>query len=100
MLNLAIVFLVIALIAGALGLTGVAGDLASIAWILFIIFIVLFVASFVLNMLRGRGTTAQLSETSCQATRLGATASWALTWAKRCAAWPSVRTDVAASRSS
>ena len=36
MLQLALVFLVVALIAGVLGFTGIAGASANIAWILFV----------------------------------------------------------------
>jgi uncharacterized membrane protein YtjA (UPF0391 family) len=57
MLNLALVFLAIAIIAAVFGFTGVAGDLAAIAWLLVLVFVVLFVVSLVLNTLRGRGPT-------------------------------------------
>lgn len=57
MLNLAFIFLIIAVIAAVFGFTGVAGDLAAIAWLLVLVFAALFVVSLVLNVLRGRGAT-------------------------------------------
>jgi uncharacterized membrane protein YtjA (UPF0391 family) len=47
MLQLAIVFLIIALIAGALGLSGTAFVSSEIAWVLFVVFLIMFVVSFV-----------------------------------------------------
>jgi len=47
MLQLAIVFLVIALIAGAIGLWGAQVIAAQIAWGLFVLFLILAVVSFV-----------------------------------------------------
>jgi uncharacterized membrane protein YtjA (UPF0391 family) len=58
MLNLALVFLAIAIIAALFGFTGIAGDLAAIAWLLVLVFAALFVVSLVLNILRGRGPSA------------------------------------------
>ena len=52
MLQLAVVFLVIAMIAGALGLWGTEVIAAQIAWLLFVVFLVLFVVS----LLFGRRT--------------------------------------------
>jgi uncharacterized membrane protein YtjA (UPF0391 family) len=46
MLQLSIVFLIIALIAGALGLSGTAYVSGEIAWVLFVVFLILFVLSF------------------------------------------------------
>lgn len=54
MLNMALLFLVLALIAGVLGFSGIAGASANIAWILFLIFLVLMVVSYAANALRGR----------------------------------------------
>jgi len=45
MLQLAIVFLIIALIAGALGLFGAQVIASQIAWVLFVVFLILFVVS-------------------------------------------------------
>ena len=47
MLQMALLFLVIALIAGALGLGGVAWLSSEIAWILFVVFLILFVVALV-----------------------------------------------------
>jgi uncharacterized membrane protein YtjA (UPF0391 family) len=47
MLQLALLFLVIALIAGALGLANTSFLASNIAWVLFVIFIVLFLVSLV-----------------------------------------------------
>jgi uncharacterized membrane protein YtjA (UPF0391 family) len=49
MLQLALVFLVVALIAGVLGLSGIAGASANIAWILFVVGLILAVAMFVMG---------------------------------------------------
>jgi len=49
MLQLALVFLVVALIAGALGLFPVAAISSNIAWTLFVVFLILFVVSLVFN---------------------------------------------------
>ena len=54
MLGWALAFLIIALIAAALGFGGIAGASAGIAQILFFIFLVLFVASFVVGLIRRR----------------------------------------------
>jgi uncharacterized membrane protein YtjA (UPF0391 family) len=54
MLHYAAVFFVIALIAGLLGFTGIAAGAVEIARILFFIFIVLFIASFIVGLLRRR----------------------------------------------
>jgi uncharacterized membrane protein YtjA (UPF0391 family) len=54
MLQLSILFLIIALIAGALGLFNAQAVSAEIAWILFVVFLILFVVSFVF----GRRTPA------------------------------------------
>lgn len=54
MLNLALVFLVIALIAALFGFGGVASASAGIAQALFFIFILLFVIALVVNAVRGR----------------------------------------------
>jgi uncharacterized membrane protein YtjA (UPF0391 family) len=54
MLNLAILFLVIALIAGALGLFHAAFIASEIAWTLFVIFVILFVVSLVFGGWRTR----------------------------------------------
>jgi len=47
MLQMSILFLVIALIAGLLGLTGAQFIASEIAWVLFVVFLILFVVSFV-----------------------------------------------------
>jgi uncharacterized membrane protein YtjA (UPF0391 family) len=47
MLQLSLIFLVIALVAGILGLTGTEYLAGHIAWILFVVFLILFVVSFV-----------------------------------------------------
>lgn len=49
MINLAILFLIIAIVAGVLGLSGVAGAAVNIAWILFVVGLVIAVAFFVLG---------------------------------------------------
>jgi uncharacterized membrane protein YtjA (UPF0391 family) len=54
MLNLAILFLVIALIAGALGLFHVAFIASQVAWTLFVIFVILFVVSLIFGGWRTR----------------------------------------------
>jgi uncharacterized membrane protein YtjA (UPF0391 family) len=54
MLQLAVVFFVIALVAGALGFTGVAVGAAQVAQLLFVVFLVLALGSFVLDALRRR----------------------------------------------
>jgi uncharacterized membrane protein YtjA (UPF0391 family) len=46
MLQLSLLFLVIALIAGALGLAGTQIVASEIAWVLFVVFLVLFIVSF------------------------------------------------------
>jgi uncharacterized membrane protein YtjA (UPF0391 family) len=46
MLNLAFLFLIIAMIAGALGLFQVEWLAVEMAWILFVVFLVLFAVSF------------------------------------------------------
>lgn len=52
MLQLAVVFFVIALVAGALGFTGVAVGAALVAQLLFGLFLVLALGSFALDLLR------------------------------------------------
>jgi len=47
MLQMALLFLVIALIAGALGLSGAAFVSSEIAWFLFVLFLILFAVSLV-----------------------------------------------------
>jgi uncharacterized membrane protein YtjA (UPF0391 family) len=47
MLQLAFVFLIIALIAGALGLFGTEVIASQIAWVLFVVFLIFFVVSLV-----------------------------------------------------
>ncbi len=54
MLHYAVVFFVIALIAALLGFSGIAAGAAGIAKILFVVFLVMAIASFVVNLLRGR----------------------------------------------
>lgn len=54
MLQLAVVFFVIALVAGALGFTGVAVGAAQVAQLLFVVFLLLALGSFVLDALRRR----------------------------------------------
>ncbi len=54
MLHYAGVFLVIALISALFGFTGIAAGAVEIARILFFIFLVLFVASFVVSLIRRR----------------------------------------------
>ena len=51
----AVVFFVIALIAAVLGFGGLAAGAAGIAKLLFFVFLVLAVATFLFNLLRGRG---------------------------------------------
>jgi uncharacterized membrane protein YtjA (UPF0391 family) len=53
MLQLALLFLVIALIAGALGLFNAAVVSSQIAWTLFVVFLILFVVSLVLGRRAG-----------------------------------------------
>ena len=52
MLNLALLFLVIALVAAGLGFGGIAGAAAGIAKILFFVFLVLFVVAIVFGRVR------------------------------------------------
>jgi uncharacterized membrane protein YtjA (UPF0391 family) len=47
MLQLSVLFLVIALVAGVLGLSGTQYIAGEIAWVLFVVFLILFVVSFV-----------------------------------------------------
>ncbi|MBZ8140926.1 hypothetical protein CLD22_13570 [Rubrivivax gelatinosus] len=54
MLQLAVVFFVIALVAGALGFTGVAFGAAQVAQLLFVLFLVLAIGSWVFDLLRRR----------------------------------------------
>jgi uncharacterized membrane protein YtjA (UPF0391 family) len=54
MLHYAVVFFIIALIAAVFGFGGIAAGAAGIAKILFVIFLVMAVASFLVNVLRGR----------------------------------------------
>lgn len=49
MIQLAAVFLVIALVAALLGFTGIAGLSANIAWILFVVGLILAVIFFILG---------------------------------------------------
>ncbi|MGC4080349.1 MAG: DUF1328 domain-containing protein [Rubrivivax sp.] len=54
MLQLAVVFFLIALVAGALGFTGVAVGASQVAQLLFVVFIVLALGGFALDLLRRR----------------------------------------------
>ena len=54
MLQMALLFLVVALIAGALGIFPVAAIGSEIAWIFFVVFLVLFAISLVGRGLRSR----------------------------------------------
>lgn len=54
MLQLAVVFFVIALVAGALGFTSVAVGAAQVAQLLFVLFLLLALGSFALDLLRRR----------------------------------------------
>lgn len=54
MLQLAVVFFLIALVAGALGFTGIAVGASQVAQLLFVVFIVLALGGFVLDLLRRR----------------------------------------------
>jgi uncharacterized membrane protein YtjA (UPF0391 family) len=47
MLQLSILFLIIALVAGVLGLANTQYVASEIAWVLFVVFLVLFIVSFV-----------------------------------------------------
>jgi len=60
MLGWSITFLVVAILAGVLGFSGIAGTASSIAWVLFGLFIILFVVSFILNTVRGKGSGAAI----------------------------------------
>ncbi len=53
MLQMALLFLVVALIAGALGVANVAFISAEIAWILFVVFLILFLVSLVFGRRTG-----------------------------------------------
>lgn len=57
MLHYAVVFLIIALIAAVFGFGGIAASAVGIAKILFFVFLVLAVASFLVNLLKGRKPT-------------------------------------------
>ncbi|MBZ8144166.1 hypothetical protein CLD22_30830, partial [Rubrivivax gelatinosus] len=52
MLQLAVVFFVIALVAGALGFTGVAVGAAQVAQLLFVLFLVLAIGGWLFDLLR------------------------------------------------
>ncbi|MBK1615870.1 hypothetical protein CKO44_20665 [Rubrivivax gelatinosus] len=54
MLQLAVVFFVIALVAGALGFTGVAVGAAQVAQLLFVLFLVLAIGGWLFDLLRRR----------------------------------------------
>jgi uncharacterized membrane protein YtjA (UPF0391 family) len=54
MLHYAVVFFVIALIAAVFGFSGIAAGAAGIAKILFVVFLVMAVASFLINLAKGR----------------------------------------------
>jgi uncharacterized membrane protein YtjA (UPF0391 family) len=54
MLHYAVVFFVIALIAAVLGFSGIAAGAAGIAKVLFVVFLVMAIASFVINLVKGR----------------------------------------------
>ena len=54
MLHYAVVFFVIALIAAVLGFSGIAAGAAGIAKGLFVVFLVMAIASFVINLDKGR----------------------------------------------
>jgi uncharacterized membrane protein YtjA (UPF0391 family) len=54
MLNWALTFLVLALVAAAFGFGGIAANAVGIAQALFMLFIILFVASFIVHVLRGK----------------------------------------------
>lgn len=53
MLNWAVTFFIIALIAAIFGFGGIAGASAGIAKFLFFAFLILFLASIIINVLRG-----------------------------------------------
>ena len=55
MLHYAVVFFVIALIAALFGFGGIASGAVGIAQILFVVFLVLAIATFIFNLLRGKG---------------------------------------------
>jgi len=54
MLSWALTFFVLALLAAILGFGGIAAGAASIGKVVFFLFLVLFVASLIMNMVRGR----------------------------------------------
>jgi uncharacterized membrane protein YtjA (UPF0391 family) len=54
MLQLAVLFLLLALVAGGLGYGGLMADFTGVAQILFIVFVVLFLISAVAGAMRGR----------------------------------------------
>ena len=54
MLHYAVVFFVIALNAAVFGFGGIAAGAAEIAKVLFVVFLVMAVASFVINLVKGR----------------------------------------------
>jgi uncharacterized membrane protein YtjA (UPF0391 family) len=54
MLQLAVLFLILAIVAGLLGYGGLMADFTGIGQILFIVFIVLFLISAVVSAMRGR----------------------------------------------
>jgi len=54
MLYYALVFFIIAIIAAVFGFSGLATGAAGIAKILFVVFLVIAIATFVVNLLRGR----------------------------------------------
>jgi uncharacterized membrane protein YtjA (UPF0391 family) len=54
LLYYALVFFIIAIVAAVLGFSGLAAGAAGIAKILFVVFLVMAIASFVVNLMRGR----------------------------------------------
>jgi len=54
MLYYALVFFIIAVIAAVLGFTGLAAGATGIAKVLFVVFLVMAIATFVVNLVRGR----------------------------------------------
>jgi uncharacterized membrane protein YtjA (UPF0391 family) len=54
MLYYALVFFIIAIIAAVLGFSGLAAGAAGIAKILFVVFLVIAIATFAVNLLKGR----------------------------------------------
>ena len=54
MLHYAVVFFILALSAAVLGFSGIAAGAAGIAKVLFVVFLVMAIASFVINLVKGR----------------------------------------------